>query len=97
MRTLKIIHHGSVERINTISAHCICNLSIQKSIYNSEASYIDIFWGVGTSMSVQLPTGKAYALYHDITDWFSDGCDNLVVELRAGLSGDSIDYIATRD
>lgn len=94
MRTLKIIDHGSVERISTISVHHICDLSIQKSYERSEVSYIDIFWGNGSSTAIQLPTEKAYELYDKIASWLSNEVTNLEVELIYGMNGDVIDYIA---
>lgn len=94
MRTIKIIDHGSVERISTINVHHICNLSIQKGYGGSEVSYIDIFWGNGASTAIQLPIEKAYELYDKIASWLSDEVTNLEVELIYGMNGDAVNYIA---
>lgn len=92
MRTLKIIYHGSIERISTINAHHICNLSIQKGYESSEFSYIEVLWGAGFS-PIQLPNEKAYELYDKLASWLSNEVTNLEVELLYDLNGDAIDYI----
>ncbi len=96
MRTLKIIYHGCIERVSTISVHHICNLSIQKGYESSEFSCIEVSWGAGFSTgfsTIQLPNEKAYELYDKLTSWLSNEVTDLEVELIYGMSGDAIDYI----
>lgn len=96
MRTIKIIYHDKLSCIHTISAHHIHTVTIRSQYQGAKTAFIDLNWG-SDYVCVELPTEKAYSLYHDIVEWLNDGCDNLVVELLTGLSDDPIDYVATRN
>lgn len=96
MRTIKIIYHDKLSCVHTISAHHIHSVTIRNQFQGAETAFISLSWG-SDYVDVELPTKKAYSLYHDIVEWLNDGCDNLVVELLTGLGDDPIDYVATRN
>ena len=96
MRTIKIIHHDKRSHIYTIPAYHIRCVTIRNQFQGAKTASIDLYWG-WDYIDVELPTEKAYSLYHDMVEWLNDGCDNLVVELLTGISDDPIDYVATRN
>ena len=96
MRTIKIIYHDKLSCIHTIAAHHIHTATIRNQFQGAETASIDLNWG-SDYVYVELPTEKAYSLYHDIVEWLNDGCDNLVVELLMDLNDEPIDYAATRN
>ena len=94
MRTIKIIDHDKLDRICTLSVHCISFINIRKPYENAGIAYLEIWWGSDYE-SIVLPVEKAYELYDKIASWLSNEVTNLEVELIRGMSiEDAVDYIA---